>query len=151
MMKIHGSLQNTIFTFIMIRKMILNLFNIISNYIGNTWWTMDMHRNVIRCGMMVVHISLRVANHGILCWSIQTWRWAIRCARFFSGVVMGKVPMTRLGLASKGSFKDDNSSLMLWNYKMLKKWLHSYVNVCRIGLSHHTLVYENHQLEFLAV
>jgi len=83
MMKIHGSLRNTIFTFFMIRKMILNLLNIISNYIGNTWWTMDMHHNGTRCGMMHVHISLKVANHGILCRSIQTWPWATRCARFF--------------------------------------------------------------------
>jgi hypothetical protein len=65
-------LTKTIFTFLMIRKMILNLFNIISNYIGNTWWTMDMHHNGTGCGMMVVHINLRVANQGILCQSIQT-------------------------------------------------------------------------------
>lgn len=70
MMKIHGSLRNTIFTFFMIKKMILSLFNIISNCIGNTWWTMDMHHNGPRCGVMTMHINLRVANHGILCRSI---------------------------------------------------------------------------------
>jgi hypothetical protein len=65
------------------KKNDLNLFNIISNYIGNTWWTMDMHHNGTRCGMMHVHISLKITNHGILCRSIQTWPWATRCARFF--------------------------------------------------------------------
>jgi hypothetical protein len=43
---------------------------------------------------------------------------------------MGKVPMTGLGVSSRGSFEENSSSLMVCNYKMLKKWLHSYVNVC---------------------
>ncbi len=48
-------------------SMILNLFNIVSNCICNTWWIMNMHNNGIRCGVMVMQHNLKVASHGFMC------------------------------------------------------------------------------------
>jgi hypothetical protein len=55
-------IQNTISIFLMIKIMIMSLFNIVLNCIGN----MTMHHNGIGCGVMVVHHNLRITNHGIL-------------------------------------------------------------------------------------
>jgi hypothetical protein len=64
MMKNPTFSYNTIFIFLMTRNMTLNLFNIASNCIGNTWWIMNMNHNGIGCGVMVMQCNLRVANHG---------------------------------------------------------------------------------------
>ncbi len=69
----YGFSSNTTSTFLMIRNMILNLFNIVSKCNGNIWWNMGMHHNVIGCGMMVSHLNSRITSLGILCQGILTW------------------------------------------------------------------------------
>jgi hypothetical protein len=66
----------------MIKNMILSLFSIVSNCIGNTWWTMDMHRNGTGFGMMVAHFSLRAANHGI-CVEVSKHDHGLQVLEFF--------------------------------------------------------------------
>jgi hypothetical protein len=50
----------------MITNMILNLCNIISRFIGNTWWSIGIAQNGILCGQMGVLLILKAQSHGIL-------------------------------------------------------------------------------------
>ncbi len=103
--------------------MILNLFNIISNCIGNTWWIMNMHHNDTGCGVMVVQHNLRVTSHGFLCQGILVWLEVAKYCGVFLVVVMGRDPMMGQGLWLKYLFEKNNSMLMGWSYTMPRRWL----------------------------
>jgi hypothetical protein len=144
MMKNLKFLQNTIFTFLMIESMILNLFNIVSNCIGNTWWIMNTHHNGIRCGVIVVQHNLKVVSHGLLCQGILVWLEVAKCCGASLVVVMGKDPMMGQGLWLRDFFKKSSSMLMGWSYRMLKRWLPSYMNNYQADHNHLILVHESH-------
>ncbi len=93
----------------MLKNMTLNLFNIISNCIGNTWWIMNMHHNGIGCGVMVVHHNLKVTSHGFLCQGILVRLEATKYCGTSLVVVMGRDPMMGQGLWLKYFFEKRNS------------------------------------------
>jgi hypothetical protein len=65
MMKTQEFKLNTIFTFQMLINMILSLWNIVFNCIGNIWRKKDIQLNGIGYGMTSAHPNLRATSHDI--------------------------------------------------------------------------------------
>jgi hypothetical protein len=74
---------NTTFTFQMTRNTNLNLFNIISNYIGTIHFNKDLCQNGIMFSLMVVQLSWNHSNHGTLLLNILTWLMDVKWCGIF--------------------------------------------------------------------